>query len=105
MRTWGCAVYVHDPSYKHEKLGPRGKNNIFVRYLTHSKGYVFISDYASERVIEFKSHDAFFFENEFPNKGEINLNLSFYEIKDQDNFIVRSRLLINYLKMYLGNLI
>ena len=93
FETLGCATYVHDPSHKHGKLGSRGKKSIFVRYWTHSKGYVFIGDQASESVTEFESRDAFFLENEFPSRGEINQNLSLYEIEDLDSFITRNHLI------------
>ena len=40
MRPWGCATYVHNISHEYEKLGPRGKECIFIRYSKYSKGYV-----------------------------------------------------------------
>jgi len=43
-------------------------------------------------VTEFESRNIFFLENEFPSKVEINQNLSFYEIEDQDYSIVQNRL-------------
>jgi len=32
LKSWGCAVYVHNSSYKHEKLGLEKKKYIFIRY-------------------------------------------------------------------------
>ena len=36
LRPWGSAAFVHDPSSKFGKLGPRGKKCIFIRYPEHS---------------------------------------------------------------------
>jgi len=37
---WGLVGYAHNPTHKHEKLGPRATKMLFIRYPTHSKGYV-----------------------------------------------------------------
>jgi hypothetical protein len=71
LRPWGCGVFVHDMSHQHDKLGPRGKKNIFIRYSEHFKGYVFIDEQSSGSVTEFESRDIIFLENEFSRKGEI----------------------------------
>lgn len=76
FRPWGCAAYVHDPSHKQGKLGQRGKNNIFLRYLKQSKGYVFLSVHERGGVTKFESIDVTFLENEFPKKCEVGKNLS-----------------------------
>jgi hypothetical protein len=55
-------------SHQHDKLGPRDKNSIFIRYSEHSKGYVFIDE---QFVTKFESRDVIFLENEFPRKDEI----------------------------------
>ena len=55
LNPWDCAAYVHDSSYKYGKLGPSGKNSIFIRYSEHSKGNVFISENESGSVTEFES--------------------------------------------------
>ena len=65
LRLWGCVAYVHNTSSKYEKLGPRGKKSIFVRYPEVSKGYIFISEHDNGTVIEFESRDVVFIENEF----------------------------------------
>ena len=83
LKPWGCAAYVHDSSHKYEKLGPRGKKSIFMRYSDVSKGYVFISQQETGSVTEFQSRDVTFLENEFPKKGEISQDLSLFETIDQ----------------------
>jgi hypothetical protein len=52
LRPWGCAVFVHDMSHQHGKLGPRGKKkNLYdIRYSKYSKDYVFIGEQSSESV-------------------------------------------------------
>lgn len=64
------------------KIGPRGKKSIF-GYSDTSKGYVFIAEQDSGSVTEIESRDVTFVENEFPKKGEIDLDRSLYEIQDQ----------------------
>ena len=82
LKPWGCAIYVHDSSHKYGKLGPRGKKSIFIRYSEHSKGYVFIGENESGSVTEFESWDATFLENEFPRKGDVDQDLSLFEMED-----------------------
>ena len=52
MRPWGCAGYIHNTSHKYGKLGPWGKKCIFIRYSEFSKGYVFLGEDMTRRVIE-----------------------------------------------------
>ena len=52
LRSLGSATYVHDPSNKYEKLDPRGKKCIFIRYPEYSKEYVFIGEHLDGEVIE-----------------------------------------------------
>ena len=40
LRPWSSAGYVHNPTHKHGKLGPRATKMVFIRYPVHSKGYV-----------------------------------------------------------------
>ena len=54
LKPWGCAAYVHNSSHKHEKLGPRGKKSIFIRYSEQSKGYVFIGEQEGGNITEFE---------------------------------------------------
>jgi hypothetical protein len=37
LHPWGRAIYIHNNSHEYEKLGPRGKMCIFIRYSEHSK--------------------------------------------------------------------
>ena len=66
-------------SHKYEKLDPRGKKNIFIRYSEHSKGYVCISEHKSGGITKFESRD--------PKQGEIGQDLSLYETQDHMNRI------------------
>ena len=82
LRPWGSAGFVHNTSHKYEKLGPREKKCTFIRYSEHSKGYVLIGEQLDESVTEVKSHDVNFIENEFPSRGEIDKDLTLYEMID-----------------------
>ena len=82
LRPWECAAYVLNTSHPHGKLGARGKKCIFIRYSEHSKGYVFIGEHNSGSLTEFESRDVTFLENDFPQQGDINKDLSFYETMD-----------------------
>ena len=50
LQLWGSTTYVHNPSHKYGKLGPRGRKCIFIRYSEHSKGYVFIGKHEDETI-------------------------------------------------------
>ena len=50
MCLWGCTTYIHNTSHEYEKLGPRGKKCIFIRYSEFSKGYVFLGEDMTGRV-------------------------------------------------------
>lgn len=39
LKPWGFAIYDHNLSHRHGKLGLMGKKCIFIRYSEHSKGY------------------------------------------------------------------
>ena len=82
LRSWGLIVYVHNTSHKHGKLGPKRKKCIFIRYSEHSKGYVLIGEQPDESVTELESRDVDFIESEFPNIGEVEKNLTPYEMMD-----------------------
>ena len=84
MCPWDSAAYVHNPSHKHGKLGPRGKKCIFIRYLEHSKGYVFIGEHNDEIITEIESRDVTFFENEFLSISEIDKDTYVYELNDPE---------------------
>ena len=84
LRPWGSTSYVHNTSHRYGKLWPRGKKCIFIRYSKHSKGYVLIGEQPDGSVIELESHDVDFIESEFPNKCEVEKNLTLYEMMDQE---------------------
>ena len=50
MRPWGSTTYIHNTSHEYGKLGPRGKNCIFIRYSEFSKGYVFFEEDMTGRI-------------------------------------------------------
>jgi hypothetical protein len=82
LRPWGSAGFVHDTSHKYGKLGLRGKKCIFIRYSEHSKGYVLIGEQPDGSITEVKSRDVDFIENKFPSRGEIDKDLTLYEMMD-----------------------
>ena len=84
LRPWGSAAFVHDPSSKFGKLGPRGKKCIFIRYPEHSKRYVFIGKQADGSISKLESRDVTFLENDFPQRGDITLDLDLFEIDESD---------------------
>ena len=79
LHPWGCMAFIHDPSHKHGKLGPRGRKCIFIRYCEFSKGHVFIGEDLTGTVTEIESRDSTFLENEFPSKREVSSDLTLYE--------------------------
>ena len=81
---WTGTGYVHNTSHRYGKLGPRRKKCIFIRYSEHSKGYVLISEQLDGSVTELESRDVVFIESEFPNIGEVEKNLTLYEMLDQE---------------------
>ena len=58
----------------------------FVKFCSEmvSKGYVLIGEQLDGSVTELESRDLNFFESEFPNKGEVEKNLTLYEMMDQE---------------------
>ena len=84
LRPWGSTGYVHNTSHRYRKLGPRGKKCIFIRYSKHSKGYVLIGEQPNGSMTELESRDVDFTESEFLNIGEVENNLTLYEMMDQE---------------------
>ena len=82
MRPWGCPGYIHNTSHEYEKLGPRGKKCIFIRYSEFSKGYVFLGEDMTGRVIEIESRYVIFLEEDFPKRGEIKGDFRLFEMED-----------------------
>ena len=66
MRPWGCAAYVHKVSHEYGKLGPKGKQCIFIKYLEPSKGYIFLGEDTNGSITEIKSRDVIYLEKDFP---------------------------------------
>ena len=81
---WASTGYVHNTSHRYRKLGPRGKKCIFLRYSEHSKGYVLRGEQPHGSVTELESRDVYSIESEFPNKCEVEKNLTLYEMMDQE---------------------
>ena len=82
MLPWGCTTFIHHISYEYEKLGPKGKKCIFIRYLELSKKYVFVGEDMIGRVAKIESRDVIFLEEDFPKRGEINEDFRLYEMED-----------------------
>ena len=80
----GSTGYVCNTSHRYGKLGPRGKKCIFIRYSKHSKGYVLIGEQPDGSMTELESRDVDFTESEFLNIGEVENNLTLYEMMDQE---------------------
>ena len=84
LHPQGSAVYVHDTFHKFGKLGPRGKNCIFIRYSKNSKGYMFIGEDSNRRLTEIESCNITFLENHFSTKDDINKDHHLFEMDDDD---------------------
>jgi len=59
-----------------------GKKCIFIRYSETSKGYVSMGLQEHKSITKFESRDVTFLENEFPKNGEIDQDLSLFELVD-----------------------
>lgn len=81
LRPWGSAGYVHNPTHKHGKLGPRATKMVFIRYPDHSKGYVMYGEHPNGGMTEVDSRNVNFLEDEFPSIGEIKKDLELYELQ------------------------
>ncbi|KAG6778425.1 hypothetical protein POTOM_018289 [Populus tomentosa] len=77
-------TYIHNTSHEYEKLGPRRKKCIFIRYSEHSKGFVFIGEKAYGRVTEIESRDVVFLEKVFPKASEVEKDFQLYEMENLD---------------------
>lgn len=83
---------AYKPSHKFRKLGLKGKWCVFLRYSEHLKCYVFFSEQDNGIIIEFKSHNTTFLENNFSKLGEIRWDLSLFETHDQEDFATHIRM-------------
>lgn len=81
LRPWGSAGYVHNPTHRYGKLGPRATKMVFIRYPEHSKGYVMYREHLSGGMKEIDSRNVDFFEDEFPTIGEVKQDLQLYELQ------------------------
>ena len=62
---------MHNPTHKHEKLGPKAMKMVVIRYPAHSKAYVMYGEHPNGGMIEIESRNVDFLEDEFPRIGEI----------------------------------
>jgi len=81
LRPWGSAGYVHNPTQKHGKLGPRATKMAFIRYSEHSKGYVMYGEQPDGGMKEVDSRNVDFLEDEFPSIGEAKRDSQLYELQ------------------------
>ena len=71
LLPWGSASYVHNPTHKYRKLGPRATKMVFIQYPEHSKRYVMYGEHPNGGMTEVDSRNVEFLEDEFPSIGEI----------------------------------
>ena len=70
LRVFGCKAMVHVPAEKQtNKLGKRSLPCIFVGYPSDSKGYKLFNPETGKMI---RSNDVLFFEDQFPQVGEMN---------------------------------
>jgi len=77
---WGSAGFVHSPTQKHGKLGPRTTKMGFIRYPEHFKGYVMFREHPNAGMMEIDPHNVEFLKDQFPSIGEIKNDLALYEL-------------------------
>jgi len=77
---WGSAGYVHNPTHKHEKLGPRATKMVFIRYPSQSKGYVMYEKHPNGGMTEIDSPNVDFLEDELPTIGEVKMDVELFEL-------------------------
>jgi len=78
---WGLADYMHNPTHKYGKLGPRATKMMFTRYPAYSKGYVIYGAHPNGGMTEIESRNVNFREDKFPSIGEIKKDLELYELQ------------------------
>jgi len=81
LRPWGSVGYVHNPTHKHGKLGPKATKMVFRRYSEHSKGYVMYGEHPDGDMKEVDSRNIDFLEDEFPSIGEVKNDSQLYELQ------------------------
>jgi len=81
LRLWDSAGYVHNPTHKHEKLGPRAIKMVFIRCPAQSKGYVMYGEHPNGGMREIDSRNVDFLEDEFPTIGEVKKDVKLFELQ------------------------
>jgi len=81
---WGSAGYVHNPTHRHGKLGPRATKMVFIWYPDQSKGYAMYGEHPNGGMTEVDSRNVDFLEDEFPSISEIKNDLASYELPLDD---------------------
>ena len=81
LRPWGLAGYVHNPTHKHDKLGPKATKMVFIRYPEDSLGYVIFGEHPNGGMTEIDSRNVNFLEDELPSIGAIQKDLNLYELQ------------------------
>ncbi|KAF8392811.1 hypothetical protein HHK36_021048 [Tetracentron sinense] len=73
-----------DTSHEHEKLDPRTRKNIFIRYSESSKDYVMYGEHPNGGMIEVESRNIDFIETDFPSISVANKDLDLYELEEDE---------------------
>src|SRR5262249_26126395 len=79
LRVWGCLAKIKIPENKKRKIGPKTVDGVFVGYAENSIAYRFliiksdINGISENTIVEFG--DAVFFEDIFPMKSKINVEI------------------------------
>jgi len=63
LRPCGSAGYVHNPTHKHGKLGPRATKVVFIQYPKYSKGYVMYGEHPNGGMTKVDSRNVGFLED------------------------------------------
>jgi len=71
LYPWGSDVYVHNPTHKYGKLGPRATKMVFIMYPEYCKRYVMFDKDLNCGMIEVNSYNVEFLKDEFSSVGEI----------------------------------
>jgi len=79
LYPWILVNYVHNPTHKHEKLGPRATKMVFIRYSGHSKEYVMYGEHPSGGMTEVDSRNVEYLEDEFLSISKIKQDTTLYE--------------------------
>ena len=75
LRPWGSTGYVHNPTHKHGKHGPRAIKMVYIRYSEHSKGYVMYGEHPNSGMMKVDFENVDFLEDVFSSLGELKKDL------------------------------